>query len=112
MDDNNAVNILQVESDETGHGARLTGSGEIDAYSVTVLRDAIESALRGTAERIELDLSRVTFIDSSALRALAEARVRADQIGRSLWISELSAPVRRILEISGMLDELTRAPSQ
>lgn len=110
-DDNGAGNILQFASDQTEQGVRLTGVGEIDAHSVTVLCDAVDSALHGAAERVELDLADVTFIDSSALRALARARARASELGRPLWISQLSGPVRRILEISGMLDELTRAPS-
>jgi anti-anti-sigma factor len=109
MDD---VNILHFTRQETAGGVRLIGEGEIDAHSVTLLRAAATGAMAAGAGRIELDLDEITFIDSSGLRALAEARSQARRRGVQLWITQVSPPVRRILEISGMLDELTGAPQR
>jgi anti-sigma B factor antagonist len=101
------ANILRFSRQDDGRVVRLIGDGEIDAYSVSVLRSIAEEAINSRAERIEVDLALVTFIDSSGLRALADAHTTARARGTPLTIVELSAPVRRILEISGMLGELT-----
>jgi anti-sigma B factor antagonist len=104
-------NLLRFARQGSGNHVRLVGDGEIDAHSVSVLRAVAEDAIGSGAERIDLDLERVTFIDSSGLRALAEAHSAAEARGSTLTIVELSGPVRRILEISGMLDALARGSS-
>lgn len=99
-------NLLRFAREGSASHVRLIGDGEIDAHSVSVLRAVAEDAIGSGAEHIDIDLARVTFIDSSGLRALAEAHAAAEARGSTLTIVELSGPVRRILEISGMLDEL------
>jgi anti-anti-sigma factor len=49
---------------------------------------------------VVLDLGGVTFLDSSGVRALIRLRQRH---GERLRLGELSAPVRRVLEIAGLL---------
>ena len=50
----------------------------------------------------ELDLSRITFIDSTGLRVLLEADAAARANGHSFTMRTPSAPVERILEIAGL----------
>ncbi len=75
----------------------LVLSGEIDSYT------APDLASRLSDTKVEVvDLSAVTFIDSSGLRTLIEAdRSRQDAGGR-IVLRAPSAPVQRLLEISGL----------
>ena len=53
-----------------------------------------------------LDLPGVTFIDSSGLRVLVEAHQLRIERGTRLVLRAPSAPVQRLLEISGLAGHL------
>jgi anti-sigma B factor antagonist len=76
--------------------------GEIDVATASLLSDAIE-VLRGT---VTLDLSGVTFMDSSGVRVLLQQHQRREDAGDRLVLAELSQPVRRVLEVAGVLEYL------
>ncbi|WP_432834257.1 STAS domain-containing protein [Dactylosporangium sp. CA-092794] len=81
----------------------ITVSGELDMTSapelITVLREAIHS--HGPS-RVELDLTAVTFMDSTGLQVLVAANT---DVGGGLHITGASPPVRRLLQITGVLSE-------
>ena len=79
-------------------GTGLAASGEIDAHTAPTLASAIDAA----GPDVELDLAGVEFVDSSGLRVLIDAHQRLAEAGGALRITELSVPVRRLLEISGV----------
>ncbi len=83
--------------------------GEVDLAAVEELRAAIDEA-RATpgAEVIELDLSGVTFIDSSGIGAIVMASRAAADANQSMRIGARSPVVERVLEVSG-LEEALRA---
>ena len=72
-------------------------SGELDLAAFEGTRDLIVGA--GRAAGVVVDLSAVTFIDSSGLRALLEAANEVD-----VTLSSVPEAVDRILRITG-LDE-------
>ena len=76
-------------------------SGEIDMATCERLRDAIEPHL-GPGQRIVLDLSGVTFMDSSCLSVLVQARGTLSADGGSLILRNPSNAARRVLSISGI----------
>ena len=49
-----------------------------------------------------LDLSAVTFIDSTGLSALMDARVESDRDGWDFSVRHPSAAVRRVVELAGL----------
>ena len=69
----------------------LVNSGQIEAWL---------TSLEG--ETVEVDMSAVTFFDSSALRALLNAR-RKDP---NIRVVEPSPAVLKVLEITGMVEYL------
>jgi anti-sigma B factor antagonist len=80
-------------------------SGEHDVYTAPALRDQIDSVVRERAPFV-IDLTPATFLDSSVLRVLLEARSRAedDGLGFAVCLGEGEAPgVRRILEVTGLM---------
>jgi anti-sigma B factor antagonist len=86
--------------------------GEHDLASAEELRDRL-SALRELEERVVVDLSMTDFIDSSVLNELIRADRALQDTGRRLVLRYgTTAVVRRILELSGLLERLPHAASQ
>lgn len=79
--------------------------GELDMSNAEALREALV-VQRVPGRLVFLDLSRLSFMDSSGIKVLLEADAAARANGHSLSITRLSAPVRRVLEITGLLDRL------
>ena len=83
---------------------RLVVQGELDLAAEQSLVDDVEAVLAGVPDRpLSLDLSAVHFIDSSGVRALV--RLRRGH-GTRVRIEHLSAPVRKVLDIAGLLEHL------
>jgi anti-anti-sigma factor len=79
--------------------------GALDVSTVTVLDDCL-AHLDPTARRIVLDLSRVSFIDSTGVGALVRARRESDVGFRTLSVRNPSDRVRFVLEVAGVADLL------
>jgi len=75
--------------------------GEWDLYNRPELEAGLLAAA-ATAERLlVLDLSRATFVDSSVLGALVEARKRLDDEVQMAVVAE-DRQIRKIFEITGL----------
>ena len=80
--------------------------GEHDIYTAPTLRDRMEEALGASPTGVIVDLSAATFLDSSILGALLEARRQALErtIGYVVSLGESPEPgVQRSLEITGLV---------
>ena len=82
--------------------------GEHDVYTAPSLSEQLDALL---AEGIPfvIDLTPTTFVDSSVLRVLLEARRRADERGIGFAVAlgqDDSGPVRRVLDITGLVPVL------
>jgi anti-sigma B factor antagonist len=82
--------------------------GEHDIYTAPTLRERLDEALeRGGG--VVIDLTGATFVDSSVLGALLDARRRALDAGRGyvVCVGETVEPgVQRILDITGLVPVL------
>ncbi|GGR18512.1 STAS domain-containing protein [Streptomyces roseolus] len=83
--------------------------GEFDRDTVPCLRAALDDAQAGGAARIALDLSGVTFGDSSFLNELLEARTRA---GELVLVGPFTGQIRRLFELTGTGGILSLAPDR
>lgn len=97
--------VLSVDVREGVAGPVVTVSGELDlagAGLVTAMLDHVRRRLQrpaggvGRHEQVDVDLARVTFVDSHGLTAVADGRTR---------IVATSDPVRRLQRL---LDDLVR----
>jgi len=81
----------------------VTASGELDMTSapdlIRVLREAIRT--HGPS-RVDLDLTGVTFMDSTGLQVLVAAN---SDVGGGLRITGTSPAVFRLLQLTGVLEE-------
>lgn len=91
---------LTIGEERVGRRAVLSVAGEVDLSNATELRTAIESAATRAFE-IWLDLSAVTFMDSSGLHAMSEARLRLVEANIRLTIICPPGPVLRVLALTG-----------
>ena len=82
--------------------------GEVDMATCERLRDSIEPYL-GPRQTVILDLSEVTFMDSSLLNLLVQARGRLTADGGSLMLRNPSKAAHRLLAIAEMTDLLESA---
>jgi anti-anti-sigma factor len=90
-------------------GVRVRPEGELDLASAPELAHALSQAL-DAGQRVLLDLSRITFIDSSGLNAILVAVRDSGAAPGSLRVSPvLPSQVRRVFELAGVASLLPLA---
>ncbi|MFD9123367.1 STAS domain-containing protein [Kitasatospora sp. NPDC059571] len=93
-----------VEDRDTPVGPVLTVLGELDLGTGSVLRAAARRALARTAPGpavLRLDLTGVSFCDSSGLNALLTVRAEGEAVGTLVAVTGTSPTVARLLQITG-----------
>ena len=81
-------------------GSVLHVEGELDMATAPTLEDALADV--GFAERLVVDLTKCTFLDSSAVRVLVSSVRDSEAAGGSLALVVTDPGIRRVLEISGV----------
>jgi anti-sigma B factor antagonist len=77
-------------------------TGEIDLYTAPPFKDDLVAVINEGAHDVVVDLSAVTFIDSTALGVLISGVKRLHEVDGRLFIVAASRPVVRILAITGL----------
>ena len=90
-------------------GVRVLVEGEIDLVTAPVLQRHLDAAVARGRDLVELDLSRVTFMDVRGVNALIAARNALDVDGARLSLYSPSEVVRRTLRLCGVEHALTPA---
>ena len=91
--------VADIRRDDRLIVVRLTG--ELDLYNAHSVRETLLECCAESPERLVVDLSGVTFIDSTALGVLIEARTRLPN-RRGFLLAAPGLETRRALEISGL----------
>jgi anti-sigma B factor antagonist len=90
---------------ENGPGdGRVALVGELDVATCGELDGRLQAA--DPASTVSLDLSGITFMDSSGLRVVIEHHNRFEEAGGQLQLADLSSPVARLLQIAGLENHL------
>lgn len=93
-----------VRSERAGGVHRVTPSGELDVATVPLLEREVDAAPVPEANGvIVIDLTELTFMDSSGLHLLLRLNER---FPRQLRVINGSPSVERILDVSGVRDRL------
>jgi len=79
----------------------LAPEGELDMESANVLSALVSEYLEAGFPRLVLDLRALTFMDSSGLHVLLEARQHARARGVDLCVSPGPPGVQRIFDVTG-----------
>ena len=97
---------LSIASARSDAEHRVTVAGELDIATVEQLERALVSVEEGDATMIVLDLSRLTFIDSTGLRLVLDLNDRCGGEADRLRIVAGSPALERLLDIVGLRDRL------
>jgi anti-sigma B factor antagonist len=88
-------------------GCVVALAGEIDATSAPDLLDWLRAAIdRPGCRNVEIDLSGLRFLDSSGIRSLIQAYGLARARGVRVHASNPQHMVRRVLQLTGVLQML------
>jgi anti-anti-sigma factor len=98
--------VESIRVSHQGSVESITVTGEIDMSNVTALDDALRSALSGPTTSCLLDLSRITFMDSSVVHTLVhwskEAQVSARE-GLAILVGGEDSEATRLLTLVGLI---------
>jgi anti-sigma B factor antagonist len=97
---------FDVVTSTDGDRVRLVVAGELDLLAAPHLRTALLEASRHDGATIELDLSAVSFIDSTGISVILQAWQRANAEGGRLVLGAASPVVARVIEATGLTDLL------
>ncbi|MGR6318844.1 STAS domain-containing protein [Micromonospora soli] len=100
----------QSETTVSDGTAVVTLFGELDIAAASPLGDVLQGAI-ALASRVQVDLARVSFIDSTVLSAFVNAHGRATDMGVSLALVKPTGHVRRVLAMTGILPLLAEPDS-
>jgi anti-sigma B factor antagonist len=91
--------VLGVDSRDGAAVVRL--GGELDLYNAPIVREALADVAAGKPSRLVVDLAEVSFIDSTALGVLIEARTKLAN-RRAFLLASPRVETRRALQVSGL----------
>jgi anti-sigma B factor antagonist len=97
--------LLHVTAEPLEDACLIRAVGEIDMSTVGALRREVDAA-RDEVATVLLDLSDVTFIDSTGLHLLLEASQDSADGGWGFVLVGSSAAVQRLIDVSGTADLL------
>ena len=83
------------------HRANVLGlKGEIDLHVSPAVTESLNAKIKKKPERIVIDLSRVTYIDSAGIAVLILAMQEVEAYGGKFFLSGLQETLRSIFETS------------
>ncbi len=100
------MEILEVTTQDSGGHVTVSLKGELDLSSVGKVEEELERAEKDGPALLVLDLSQLSFLDSTGLRAVVTADERARSNGRRLVIVRGPDPVQRVFAITRLEERL------
>jgi len=101
------VRNLRIEVADTTSPTTVALTGEIDVVSSRRLRSALLAIANSGEHCVVVDLTNVTFMDSTGLSALVAARKRMLSLEGQIILRSPSPGVRKVLEITGLMRVFT-----
>lgn len=89
----------------TTEGRAMTAliSGEIDHHGAREIMTELDREIEAVLpNRLKLDLSGVTFMDSSGIAVLLRARRRLDELEGQLTVCNIPTQPRKVLDAAGV----------
>lgn len=95
---------LWVAVTRTGTTTEVLLAGELDVHTAPQVQADVADACR--AGSVVVDMTGVTFVDSSGLGTLVQLRKLCRSVGGDLHLVGITERVRRTIEMSGLVDVL------
>jgi anti-sigma B factor antagonist len=101
------VQILEVETVDRNDGlVHVVLRGELDLSTVSKVEEELGQIEKSLPPTVVLDLSKLTFLDSTGLRCLVTADERARQSGRRVVLVRGPTSVHRVFTITRLEERL------
>ncbi|HEY8473676.1 MAG TPA: SigB/SigF/SigG family RNA polymerase sigma factor [Natronosporangium sp.] len=100
------MDSLRIDERKKNNEHRFVVHGELDLASAPKLREAVLNALTGPDLDLVVDVSRVRFLDCTAVGMLLAVRRQADQAGCTLRVTGASGLPLEVLETAGVAKRL------
>ncbi len=100
------MEILEVVSADAGEQVTVSLKGELDLSTVAKVEEELRRVEASAATLLVLDLSGLTFLDSTGLRAVITADERARAQGRRFVIVKGPDAVQRVFAITRLEERL------
>jgi anti-sigma B factor antagonist len=100
------VEILDVTTEERDGLVRVVLVGELDLSTVAKVQEELRRVEESQAPTVVIDLSRLTFLDSTGLRCIVTADERAREAGRRIVVVRGPDPVQRVFSITRLEERL------
>jgi anti-sigma B factor antagonist len=98
-DDDDAFRVIVTAQDGSVH---VRAEGEFDLAACQLWESTVPQLVAKPVREVEVDLGRVSFMDSSGLGLLVKLRQRAEDEGMRLRLLHVPPRVMRVLEYSGV----------
>ena len=102
---------MEIRVETLEHACVLTPDGALDTRSAPDLERKAMAAFDAGPHHIVLDFSRVELITSAALRVLVMLGKKLGKTSRTLVLCSLNDMVRSVLDVSGLAQAFTVAPT-
>lgn len=102
---------IKIESSHYEGAAVLAPKGDVDMNVSPILREALRHALLDRPERLIVDMTSVSYMDSSGVATLVEAMKIARTAGTRLVLCAMNDRVRGIFEIARLDRYFTIVPT-
>jgi anti-anti-sigma factor len=103
--------VSREQGADDAHAWLLTVTGDVDVASASRLDEVFADVLGRGARLVTLELTDVSFLDSTGLRSIVRASNMLAELDGRLVVAGLSGAAQRVLEISGLIDHLADTPS-
>ena len=94
--------------------ARVSCRGELDLATGPILRKRVDELLSANGEHrslVLIDLTELTFCDSTGIRTLLELADQCGRVGATLRITNVPRNIGRVFEITGTAHTLNVEPA-
>jgi anti-sigma B factor antagonist len=102
---------ISISRTTAGNVPIVAVSGEVDIYSAPALKDKITELIRAGQDTLIVDLGNISFLDSTGLGALVEARAATSEAGGSLPVVCSQERILKLFTITGLDRVFTIHPS-
>jgi anti-anti-sigma factor len=99
------IGFWVTRSDDTA-GVVLALHGELDVAAAPQLEKLLEEIRAERHDRVMVELSDLSFVDSAGVSVLIKAKKEAEEDGSQLVLRRPTAQVHRVFAVVGMVDWL------
>ena len=93
---------MQLEKNRRGRELRVVLSGELDHHNAAIIREEVDRELDGSVKLLTLDMSGITFMDSSGIGVVLGRYKTLSRRGGTVAVRQPTPHVNQIFRMSGL----------